>query len=222
MILLPKTISVAARASRLSRAQVQEVLLELRQVDSQVKFTPTFFMTTGDADQATSLLTQEGTDFFTKEIDEAVLKGVCRIGIHSAKDLPDELPSGLATIAYTKGVDPSDVLVFRTAEDRESLQKNAKVGTSSLRRIENIRAFRDDLVPVDIRGTIEKRLELLDSGVVDALVIAKAALIRLQIQRETMLLPGRGAARQGSLAVVAKEDDHEMKALFAPLNRFFL
>ncbi len=221
MILLTKTISVAARASRLSRAQVQEVLLELRQVDHQVEFVPTYFMTTGDADQTTSLLTQEGTDFFTKEIDEAVLKGACRIGIHSAKDLPGVLPSGLSVIAYTRGLDSSDVLVFRKKESRESLPKNAKVGTSSLRRIENIKAFRDDLVPVDIRGTIEKRLELLDDGIVDALVIAKAALIRLQIHRDTLLLPGRGAARQGSLAIVAKEDDQEMKDLFAPLNRFF-
>ncbi len=218
MILSTKSIEVGARDSRLSQVQVLEVLLEIQKIYPEVEFVPQFFKTLGDIDQTTSLLTQEGTDFFTQEIDRAVLSGRCRIGIHSSKDLPQELPLGLVVVAYTKGIDPSDVLVFPKGGSLAALSKGSRVGTSSFRRIENLKLFREDLVPVDIRGSIEKRLALLDEGLFDAVVIAKAALIRLGIERESIELPGKEAFRQGSLAVVARSNDIEMKELFASIN----
>ena len=218
MSLFTKTIFVAARDSSLSRAQVEEVLLELRQYYPTIEFSPNWIKTTGDLDQTSSLLTKEKTDFFTKEVDEAVLSGLCQIAIHSAKDLPDPIHPDLTILMYTKGLDPSDVLVFRKGENLNSLLPFSTVGTSSLRRIENLQSLRRDLCPVDIRGTIDKRLFLLDEGKVDALIMAKAALIRLKISRDTQELPGAVSSMQGRLAILAKKEDLEMEEVFKVLK----
>lgn len=217
MSLFTKVISVAARDSALSRAQVEEVLLAIRNHDPEIDFSVTWMKTTGDLDQTSSLLDKEKTDFFTKEVDEAILSGRCQIAIHSAKDLPDPIHPNLQVLAYTKGVDPSDVLVFRKGESLSSLAPFSKVGTSSTRRQENVLALKPDLSLVDIRGTIDKRLALLDEGKVDALVMAKAALIRLKIIRDTQILPGPLSPMQGRLAILARKDDFEMKNIFEVL-----
>ena len=218
MLLSVKEIAVGARSSLLSRAQVEEVLLLLLNYHPDVSFLPKWFETTGDLDLKTSLTHLEKTDFFTKEIDEAILQGICRIGIHSAKDLPESLPASLCIIAYTKGVDPSDVLVLRSSERLETLPLGAKIGTSSLRREKNIKALRPDLVCMDIRGTIDARLKALDDGEFDGVVMAQAALIRLKLNRNTLLLPGESSPLQGRLAIVANKEDEEMKELFSCLH----
>lgn len=213
--LLHKSIIVAARASPLSRAQVQEVLQEL----PGVHFECIYLETTGDKDLITSLKSLDRTNFFTKEIDALQLAGGCRISIHSAKDLPDPLPPGLALIALTRGQNSSDALVLREQETLFSLKKNAAIGTSSERREKAIRALREDLVCVDIRGSIDKRLSLLDAKAVDGVVVAEAALIRLQLTHlNRILLSGNTAPLQGKLAVLARSDDAEMRALFACID----
>ncbi len=212
-------LSVGARSSALSRAQTQEVLLELHRFHPEVIFEPIWVETTGDVDLKTSLRLLDKTDFFTREIDSLLLLNRCRIGIHSAKDLPDPLPLGLMMVALTQGVDPSDSLVFRQGENLTSLNVGAKVGTSSVRREQNVHALRSDLICVDIRGTILTRLSQLDEGVVDALIVAEAALIRLGLtDRSRMTLPGASAPLQGQLAVLAREGDEEMMQLFACLD----
>ncbi len=218
MLLSVKEIRVGARSSPLSRAQVEEVLSLLQKHQPDVCFSPQWFETSGDLDLKTSLIHLEKTNFFTKEIDDAVIRGICRIGIHSAKDLPDPLPEPLCIIACTQGVDPSDVLVLREGESLESLPHGAKIGTSSLRREKNIKALRPDLICVDIRGPIDTRLGLLDQGEVDGVIMANAALIRLKLIRNTLPISGECSPLQGRLAIVAKKDDEEMKELFACLN----
>ncbi|HEY5259173.1 MAG TPA: hydroxymethylbilane synthase [Rhabdochlamydiaceae bacterium] len=209
-------ISISARASPLSRAQADEVLLELWQFQPSVSFEPHWLETTGDKDQKTSLRTLGKTDFFTKEVDALVLDGTCRIAIHSAKDLPDPLPKGLAMIALTRGVDPSDVLVFR---DGETLPPQGIVGTSCERRENNVRALYPKAQCADIRGAIEKRLAQLDAGRFDAVVMAEAALLRLGLTHRTRIpLPGESAPLQGQLAIVARKDDGEMERLFSCLD----
>ncbi len=215
MSCLINTILVGARSSPLSKAQCDEVLLELKPFYPEIEFQPIWVETTGDKDLKTSLRSLEKTDFFTKEIDALVLSGQCRIGIHSAKDLPDPLPQGLVLIALTKGVDPSDSIALREGDTLESLPLGAKIGTSSVRREKNIRELRSDFVCVDIRGNIQTRLMLLDEGIVDGLVIAEAALIRLKLtHRNRIFLPGERAPLQGQLAVLARADDEEMLQLF--------
>ena len=207
-------ISVGARSSALSRVQVEEVLQELNQYH-RVEFDPTWVNTTGDIDLETSLSTLGKTDFFTKEIDALQMKGEVRISIHSAKDLPDPLPEGLVLVALTKGVDSSDSIVLREGETLQTLPKNARIGTSSIRREQNIKVLRSDLVCADIRGNILARLAQLDAGAFDGVVMAEAALIRLKLtHRNRISLPGEGAPLQGQLAVLARADDEEMQQLF--------
>lgn len=208
-------ITVGARDSILSRVQIQEVLQELKQFKPDVEFQPILVETMGDKDLNTSLRTLEKTDFFTKEIDLLQLSKGCRISIHSAKDLSEPLPKGLTIAALTKGVDSSDVLVLRSGETLQSLPMDAKIGTSSIRREQNIKAMRADLNCIDIRGNIQRRLAFLECGDIDGLVVAEAALIRLQLTSlNRIYLPGERAALQGQLAVLVLESDEEMKSLF--------
>lgn len=212
------SIQVAARDSPLSRAQVNEVLLEVKRVQCQIEFIPTFVLTTGDLDQMTSLRELGKTDFFTKEVDNLILTGKCHIAIHSAKDLPEPLPTGLMLIALTKGIDSSDSLVLRNKETLETLPSGAIIATSSERREESVKQLRPDFTFKDLRGTIHQRLAKLDTKEVDGVVIAEAALIRLGLTNlNRITLPGPTAPFQGQLAIIAKEEDEEMRNLFKPL-----
>lgn len=204
-------ITVGARSSRLSQAQVWEVLRELKLFHPKMEFEPIWVTTYGDQDQKTSLRDLEKTDFFTREIDQLQLQGKIRISIHSAKDLPDPLTPGLKVIALTKGVDPSDVIVY----NQETLPLGAVVGTSSLRREQNLKEWRPDIQCRDIRGNIDERLAQLDEGKYDGIVVAEAALIRLGLTyRRRMPIIGEVAPLQGKLAVIALQSDNEMQELF--------
>lgn len=212
-------IAVGARGSNLSRAQVKEVLEELLRFHPQAAFAPLWIETQGDRDLNTTLRTMEKSPFFTQEIDDLVCAGTCRIGVHSAKDLPDPLADGLCIAAITKGIDPADVLVLRQGERLARLPPGARIGTSSARREEAIAQLRSDLVCVSIRGNIERRLALLDEGVVDGLVMAEAALVRLRLtHRHRVRLPGLVAENQGKLAVVARTSDEEIRRVFACID----
>lgn len=213
-------ISVAARTSPLSKAQVQEVLEDLKKLHPSATFHIHYLQTVGDLDQKTSLRSLGKTDFFTREIDQMVLSGTCRIAIHSAKDLPEPLPVGIYLAAITKGLDPADVLVFRNGDTLDTLPPKARIGTSSERREAIVKSLRKDLNFIDIRGTIEQRLAKLNSGEADAIVVAEAALIRLGLTHlNRMRLPGTTVPGQGQLAIVAREDDAEMIDLFSCLAR---
>lgn len=204
-------ITVGARGSRLSKAQVEEVA----QFFPHIKFTPVWITTKGDVDKTTSLKSLDKTNFFTDEIDSRQLSGEFRISIHSAKDLPDPLHPGLEVVALTKGVDPSDSLVVREFP----LQFGARIGTSSLRRELFLKNWRADLQCVDIRGTIDERLALLDNGTVDGVIIAEAALIRLKLtDRPRIRLESETAEMQGRLAVIARKGDIDMKQLFMQVH----
>lgn len=213
------SVKVGARASPLSRVQVDEVLQELTRHSTHVEFECTFLETTGDKDLQTSLRTLDKTDFFTREVDALLLSRQVQIGIHSAKDLPDPLPKGLRIVALTNGVDPSDSLVMRPGERLESLPQGAVIATSSFRREEIVKQLRPDLRFIDIRGPIGARLEKLERGEADGVVIAEAALLRLQLTHlNRVKLPGETVPFQGQLAIIAREDDHEMALLFLPLD----
>ena len=212
-------LKVGARTSPLSQAQVQEVLEELQGYYPQITFDPQFVVSTGDKDLTTSLRTLDKTDFFTKEIDQMVLKGECDLAIHSAKDLPDPLPEGLALAALTRGVDPADVLVMRPGETLDSLPSGAIIATSSERREQAVQRMRPDLAFTDIRGTIAQRLSRLDDGSADGVVVAEAALIRLGLTSLNRIrIPGETAAHQGQLAIVVRSDNAFLMNLFRCLG----
>ncbi len=207
-------IVVGARSSPLSRKQVEEAEAELRAFYPHVVFRPIFVQTTGDKEKITSLRSLDKTDFFTREIDEMLLKGTCRIGIHSAKDLPDPLRAGLKLGALTCGIDPVDVLVIR-----EAFPEKGIVATSSERREQAVRELFPNAHFVDIRGLIQERLDRLQNGEVDGVVVAEAALIRLGLKHLNRIrLPGETAPLQGRLAFVIREDDHEVASLLTVVS----
>jgi hydroxymethylbilane synthase len=167
--------------------------------------------TRGDKDRSTSLRDLGKTDFFTRELDEMVLQNKVRIAIHSAKDLPDPLPTGLCVAFLSKGVDPRDCLVLRKGE---TLRSKMVIATSSERREEAVRQLLGDARFIDLRGTIGERLAKLERGEADGVVVAAAALIRLQLEVPCIYLPGSTVAGQGQLAVVCRDDDQEIIGLF--------
>lgn len=208
-------LSVGARSSPLSRAQVKEILEALQKHHPHIYFDTHYFTTEGDRDQKTSLRDLGRTDFFTKDIDYWVLEQRGRIGIHSAKDLPVPLAKGLTLFFLTKGIDPADSLVLPPDETLQSLKAGASIATSSIRREETVKQLRNDLHFCDLRGTIEQRLSKLETGEADGVVVAEAALIRLGLTHLNRIrLPGSTAEGQGQLAVVGREDDQEIKTFF--------
>jgi len=200
-------LKVGSRSSLLARAQVAEVLEEIRYFHNEIAFDPVWIETIGDLDRKTSLKEMGKTDFFTKEIDAALLRKDIRIAIHSAKDLPEPLPEGLSLVAITAGKDPRDMLVG-------NFFPGARIGVSSERR----EAMVKGALFVQVRGTIEERLALVDRGVLDGLVVPEAALLRLNITRSRKALEGETAPLQGQLAILARADDREMVQLFEPLD----
>ena len=208
-------LSVGARESRLSRAQVNEVHTEIIRFFPHIQFTPIWIITTGDQDKTTPLKTLEKTNFFTDEIDRRQVSGEFRISVHSAKDLPDPLHPELEIVALTKGVGSSDSLVVREFP----IRFGSRIGTSSHRREAFLKSWRRDLECVDIRGTIDERLQLLDDGIVDGVIMAEAGLIRLGLTHLPRLhLDIDTAELQGRLAVIARKNDPEMKQLFKKVH----
>lgn len=215
----PTVIIVGARSSPLSQAQVREVQFNLNEYHPAILFESLFVETYGDKDRSTSLRGLDKTDFFTREVDELLLAGACRIAIHSAKDLPEPLCSSLTLIALTQGQDPSDSLVMRQGETLDNLPAGAIIATSSQRREEAVRLLHSDVNFIDLRGTVGQRLAMLNRYEADGVVIAEAALIRLNMTHLNRIkLPGKTVKHQGQLAVVAREGDREISELFACLD----
>ncbi len=145
---------------------------------------------------------------FVKEIEEALLAGEVDLAVHSAKDVPSELPEGLAIVAVPERADARDALCG--ADSLEGLPKGAAVGTSSLRRRSQLLALRPDLEVRDLRGNVDTRLRKLAEGGYDALVLAAAGLARLGRADEGAPLPSdemTPAPGQGCLALEARADD---------------
>jgi hydroxymethylbilane synthase len=144
------------------------------------------------------------------------------LAVHSLKDLPTAASPGLALGAVPAREDPRDVLISRGGEGLDALSAGARVGTSSLRRAAQVRCARSDLVIVPLRGNVETRLRKLEAGECDAVVLARAGLIRLGLEdRATeVLAPGRmlPAPGQGALAVQRRDADAVAARLLEPLH----
>jgi len=165
-----------------------------------------------------------GQGVFTRELDEALLGDRVQLAVHSLKDLPTALREGLSIAATPARVDPRDVLVGPegTSTTLASLKEGAVVGTSSLRRVALLNAFRRDVTPRTIRGNVDTRLRKLDDGQFDAIILAGAGLIRLGLAgrvsewlERTAWLPAPG---QGALAIVTRTEDAETRQFVGTLN----
>jgi hydroxymethylbilane synthase len=163
--------------------------------------------TTGDRITDVPLARVGGKGLFTKEIEEALLAGEVDLAVHSLKDLPTELPAGLAIAAIPEREDPRDAVVGRKLSE---LAAGAKVGTSSLRRSAQLKRMRPDLAVESVRGNVDTRLRKLDEGQYEAILLASAGLRRLgwadriaQVMEPGEMCPAVG---QGALGIETRED----------------
>lgn len=211
-------VRIGLRPSKLSLKQFEEVQKKL----PDVAFGLTMIETKGDKDKKTSLYLQSDSDFFTFEIEQALLRGEIDAAVHSAKDLEPNIPDGLAIAALTKSVSRYDCLASREGFTLDKLPEGSCVGTSSKNRKESLLLYRRDLVAKDIRGNIEERLDQLDKGLFDAIIVAEAALIRLGCQhRISQRIPFdviEPHPLQGRLAVQIRKDSEDLKSIFGRIN----
>lgn len=223
MLGMKRTITLGTRGSRLALAQAEAVARELSRLAPDVDLRLEVVSTEGDRVTVGPLLTW-GRGVFVREIELALLRGEIDLAVHSLKDIPPELPDGLALVGIPPRADASDVLVTADGRDVDSLPSGARVGTSSLRRAAFLRARRPDLAYVPIRGNVDTRWRKLlepQQGY-DALVLAAAGLERLglsDVPRVSIpvdaLLPAPG---QGALALEARADDEAGRTLGALIN----
>jgi len=204
-------VRIATRASALALAQARSIAARI-EAELSVETELVAMKTTGDRLQDVSLAKLGGKGLFVKEIEQALLDGRADIAVHSAKDLPATTTPGLTLVAFPERVDPRDALVARVrGASLAALPPGARVGTGSTRRTAQLRALRPDLEVVPVRGNVPTRLEKLESGEFDAVILACAGLERLglaarideRIAPESML----PAVGQGVLALEGREND---------------
>lgn len=219
---MPNTITVATRKSALALAQCRAWLRELVSVHPGLEVVEHHVTTTGDRVVDRSLAEIGGKGLFVKEIEEAILAGEADIAVHSLKDVPPALLPKLVLSCFPKREDPRDVMVTRDGGGFADLPAHSRVGTSSLRRMVQLKALRPELDYVPIRGNVDTRLRKCEEGVVDAVVLARAGLVRLGLEHratETLstdqCLPAVG---QGALAIEQRADDTRILELLKPLQ----
>lgn len=163
-----------------------------------------------------------GKGLFVKEIEEALLSRAVDIAVHSMKDMPSEIPDGLCIGAIPERENPKDAFVSRNGQKLEDLPQSARVGTSSLRRSAQLKILRPDLEIVSLRGNLDTRLKKLESGNLDAVVLAAAGLRRMgfadritQYLDENTMLPAVG---QGALCIECRENDSEIRRIVTVLD----
>jgi len=211
-------LRIGTRPSPLAIRQVEEVQGLLPFLDLEI----VVIYTRGDIDKTTPLSGTEGSDFFTRQIEEALLEGRIDAAVHSAKDMEDKMPEGLMIAAMTSSVSPYDCLVSRNKQGLGSLPPGSKVGTSSRKRKEAILRYRNDLTVKDIRGDIDERLMQLDKGDFDAIIMAYAGLIRLgrenritEVLQPEIIEPH---PLQGRLAVQIKRERKDLLEIFRKID----
>lgn len=214
---MAKTIIIGTRSSKLALWQADYIARRLREKHPSLIVEEKRMTTQGDRILDAPLAKIGGKGLFTKELETAMLAGEIDIAVHSLKDMPTEVPEGLVITAITERYDPGDAVVSPRYQTLAALPRGAKVGTSSLRRRAQLLAARPDLTLFDLRGNVNTRLEKLDAGEYDAIILAAAGLKRLGFgDRITEVLPRAlclPAVGQGALAIEARRDDHEVRKL---------
>jgi hydroxymethylbilane synthase len=208
---MTKILRIATRQSPLALWQANHVRGQLLQAhpDLQCELVP--LVTTGDRFQKDRLQAIGGKGLFVKELEEAILDGRADIAVHSTKDMPAQMPEGLCLPVICKRDNPFDALVSGQGLDLDALPKHALVGTSSLRRQSQLLAYRPDLNIQPLRGNIHTRLQKLADGDFQAIILASAGLLRMEMDAhitqqipDSIMLP---ACAQGALSIEVREDD---------------
>jgi hydroxymethylbilane synthase len=218
---------IGSRGSKLALWQAEWTKGRLEELHPQLEVSIEIIKTYGDMQKTAPLAVIGGKGVFTKELEDALLDKRIDLAVHSLKDLPTTLPTGLAIAAITEREDTRDALVLREGLTLErpsigALPQGSVIGTSSLRRLSQLKYLRPDLSIKDLRGNVDTRLRKLDAGDYDAVILASAGLRRLGLVHRISvplaieeMLPAVG---QGALGIETRSDDEETAALLAPLN----
>ena len=216
------TVRIATRKSALALWQAEYVKTQLEHFHPGITVELVPMTTKGDIILDTPLAKVGGKGLFVKELEVAILEGRADIAVHSMKDVPVEFPEGLGLEVICPREDPRDAFVSNTIKSLAELPQGAVVGTSSLRRQCQIKALRPDLDIRDLRGNVNTRLRKLDNGEYDAIILAAAGLIRLEMPERIqefiapeVMLPANG---QGAVGIECRTNDSTLKALLAPLG----
>lgn len=219
---MTNTVRIATRQSPLALWQAEFVKARLLQLNPDLNVELVKMVTKGDKILDTPLAKVGGKGLFVKELETGMLNGEADIAVHSMKDVPVEFPDGLMLAVICEREDPRDAFVSNHIDSIDALPQGAVVGTSSLRRQCQIRAWRPDLQIRDLRGNVNTRLSKLDNGDYDALILASAGLIRLGFQDRikhpidsTLCLPAIG---QGAVGIECRVNDERILSLIEPLN----
>ena len=221
----PRTIRIASRKSQLALVQTYWVQEQLQNAFPDRNFEVHTMSTQGDKILDVALAKIGDKGLFTKELEVGMLNGETDFAVHSLKDLPTNLPPGLVLGCVTEREDPADALVLHekhAGKQLDSLPAGAVIGTSSLRRLAQLRHHYPHLAFKDVRGNLNTRLGKLDAGEYDALILAVAGLQRLGMgDRVHQVIPADislHAVGQGALGIECRTDDTEILALLKVLE----
>ncbi|WP_417391114.1 hydroxymethylbilane synthase [Gimesia sp.] len=222
-----RPLRIATRASNLALWQAYCVSDLLKQQTSERPIEIVHITSEGDRDLTSPLSEFGGLGVFTREVQKAVLDGRADLAVHSLKDLPTEQAQGLQLAGIPERGPLYDVLIFpqgsEAVEHIADLAPAARIGTGSLRRRAQLLHQRSDLQMLEVRGNVETRLKKLDSGEYDALCLAEAGMVRLELLEHRaflMLQPPEvfPAVGQGALGIECRAEDSETAALLAGLS----
>ncbi|WP_240225006.1 hydroxymethylbilane synthase [Rheinheimera hassiensis] len=215
-------IRIATRKSALALWQAEYVKAELLRHHPHLTVELVPMSTQGDKILDTPLAKIGGKGLFVKELEQAMLEGRADIAVHSMKDVPVDFPPGLMLHTICPRENPQDAFVSNHFKSLDQLPYGAVVGTSSLRRQCQIKAWRPDLTVRDLRGNVNTRLAKLDNGEFAAIILAAAGLIRLGFeQRIASLMPvetSLPANGQGAVGIECRSDDIAVQQLLTPLE----
>jgi hydroxymethylbilane synthase len=218
------TFYIGTRGSKLAFYQANWVKLCLEEKYPRLSFKIVKIKTTGDKVKDVPLAKVGGKGLFVKEIEEALLAGRIDLAVHSMKDVPTILPSGLKIGAITKRENPFDVLISREEKGLEELPLGAQIGTSSLRRKAQLLNFRPDFKIEPIRGNLDTRIKKLKTEGLDGIIVAASGVIRMgwkekitEYLNQSTILPAIG---QGALGIETRQDDLETNELISFLHNF--
>jgi len=205
------TLRIGTRASALALWQARHVAQLISTQPGAPAPQLVHIKTRGDVQSDVPLWQVGGRAFFTREIDRALLEGTADVAVHSLKDLPTQMDAGLTLAATLTRLDPRDALVSRSGAPLAQLPRGARIGTSSLRRRAFLARLRPDAVLLELRGNVPTRIERLQRGDYDAIVLAAAGLARLGLAAHVSeYLPTDAfppAVSQGVIGVCARETD---------------
>ena len=216
------TLTIATRQSPLALWQAEHIRARLLEMYPDLTIDLLKIVTKGDKILDTPLAKIGGKGLFVKELEQALYDKQADIAVHSLKDVPMQLPEGLTLGVYCKRASPTDAFVSNTYKSIDELPQGAVVGTSSLRRQCQIKAYRPDLQIKTLRGNVGTRLGKLDAGEYDAIILATSGLQRIEldarIRGELDIDTCLPAVGQGALAIECRDGDDEVLKLLAPLN----